>query len=314
MTQKTVLKSLLCQKNYILLNKILIKSLGLYETIILGEFIDCFCYYSTNNLLVEDKYFFYTYDKIKDNLSIGEKPAKKALDNLISKGVLSDKSMGLPKKRYFTINDKEIISIISASFDDDEDFTEAPVGRLLNPLLGSPTINRVTNNRITNKEIYKEKFSGSSVETKTDTSLFAEPPTNDFKQKQTKTGKDKTIVSEKIDINTIKDGDYESLVRYFGQNRINKQGKNYPNYTERGIEWTAKKLKALTYGYWEYAIDSVFFSLTQNYQGIFNGDGLFFKGDPDEYKVKEQLRKLKSPEINPEGSFSFCKEYTFKNE
>lgn len=106
-----MLKLLLNQKNYIFLNKILIKNIGLYETIILGEFIDYYDYYDKNQLLKNDC-FFYTYDKIRNELGIKEDTAKKAITHLEQLEIITSKKMGLPAKKYFKINNDVLENLI----------------------------------------------------------------------------------------------------------------------------------------------------------------------------------------------------------
>lgn len=106
------LKTLLNQRNYFFLNKILIRIIGLLETVILGEFIDCYDYYDKHNQL-QDGYFFYTYNSLYEHLNIKEDTARKAIKHMEELGIIQIKKMGIPCKSYYKIEDDIIEKIIN---------------------------------------------------------------------------------------------------------------------------------------------------------------------------------------------------------
>lgn len=139
-----MLKQLLNQNNYLFLNKILIKSIGLEETIILGEFIDCYDYYEKNNLLKDD-YFFYTYSKIREELNIKEDTARKAIRHLQDLKIIDIKKMGIPCKTYYKINDEQIKFLIDKQEEEKKNIKFKEKGATITNTI-------ITNTIITNKE------------------------------------------------------------------------------------------------------------------------------------------------------------------
>jgi DNA-binding transcriptional regulator GbsR (MarR family) len=101
------MKNLLSQDGFIMLNKTLITKVGLHEAIIIGSFFSQQKYHG--------EWFYFTYEEIEKQTTLGKSSAAKAIDNLIKLGILMDKREGLPRRRYFTILNDKVSEIFDSS-------------------------------------------------------------------------------------------------------------------------------------------------------------------------------------------------------
>lgn len=106
---------LLASRNYIVVNKELIKIIGLEETIILGELASEYSYYLDRDEL-EDGYFYSTIENIENNTGINEYKQRKAINSLKSNDILDIKIKGIPAKRYIKINEEQVVNILNSKF------------------------------------------------------------------------------------------------------------------------------------------------------------------------------------------------------
>lgn len=107
-----ILASLLSSSKYIIVNKDLIKMLGLNEAIILGELCSEYTYWESTNQLEDDGYFYSTRENIENNTGINAHFQRIAMKNLEEKGILKSKKMGIPCKKYYTINEDAVIEFL----------------------------------------------------------------------------------------------------------------------------------------------------------------------------------------------------------
>ncbi|KAA8673382.1 hypothetical protein [Clostridium sp. HV4-5-A1G] len=95
--------SLIRSNGSIVINKNLCHAIGLNETIIYSELLSRYNYFNERNKLDEDGFFFSTVNDLQRATCIGEKPQKKAINNLNKFGLIEYKIKGMPPKRYFKI-------------------------------------------------------------------------------------------------------------------------------------------------------------------------------------------------------------------
>jgi len=95
----------IAQDGFIMLNKSIIKKIGLHESIILGAFA------SKQNY--NDGWFYFTYEEIEEITTLSKHQASKAIDNLINFDILIDKREGVPCRRYFMLQVEELINCLS---------------------------------------------------------------------------------------------------------------------------------------------------------------------------------------------------------
>ena len=105
--------NLLANDNYIIVNRSLIKQLGLKETIILGELASEYNYYKKNDLLDEDGYFYSTIENIQENTTLSAYEQKKCLDNLNERNMVNVIIKGIPAKRHIKINSEQLLNLFA---------------------------------------------------------------------------------------------------------------------------------------------------------------------------------------------------------
>lgn len=110
-----ILSSLLSSSKYIIVNKDLIKILGLHEAVILGELCSEYSYWESTKQLVQGEYFYSTRENIEKNTGINAHFQRAAIKNLEEKDILISKRMGIPCKTYYKINEIKVIEYLKKS-------------------------------------------------------------------------------------------------------------------------------------------------------------------------------------------------------
>ena len=100
--------SILSSSNYIVVNKDLIKSLGLESAVIFGVLASEADYWQKENRL-DDGFFFCTVEKIRAITSLSEHVQRQAIVKLQKMKLIDVKYKGLPKTRYFKINEGQVL-------------------------------------------------------------------------------------------------------------------------------------------------------------------------------------------------------------
>lgn len=104
--------NLIANNNYIVVNKTLIQKLGLYEAVILGELASEYVYWQTNNKL-ENGFFFSTVENIEANTGINGYYQRQAIKKLTELGIVETKKVGLPAKRFISINEQQLMQLLN---------------------------------------------------------------------------------------------------------------------------------------------------------------------------------------------------------
>ena len=157
-----ILGSLLSSSNYIIVNKDIIKILGLNEAIILGELCSEYNYWESTNRLEKDDYFYSTRENIEKNTGINAHFQKITFKNLEEKGIIHSKKMGIPCKKYYKIDEDMLIKYLKMA--------KLPVGNEMTDKkeIPSPTTTSadnlqdedemsINNNNINNKKINNDE-------------------------------------------------------------------------------------------------------------------------------------------------------------
>ena len=105
--------NLIANDNYIIVNRSLIKELGLKESIILGELASEFNYYEKTEQLDEEGYFYSTIENIEENTGLSRSQQKTALDNLKRFNLLDVVVKGIPAKRYIKLNSFQLLNLFA---------------------------------------------------------------------------------------------------------------------------------------------------------------------------------------------------------
>ena len=107
----SILMSILSNDSYIILNKNIMKKIGLYESILLGELCSEYVYWHKENKL-QDGYFYSTRENIEEETTLSSHQQRKALKTLINLGFVEVIAKDMPKKVYYKINEKRIYKFL----------------------------------------------------------------------------------------------------------------------------------------------------------------------------------------------------------
>ena len=148
---------------YIIVNKEIARCLGLEEAVMLGELAYKYKYWNDKNLLDEEGFFFATAEDIEHQTSLSAYKQRTAFKNLESKGIIETKFKGVPPKKYFKINVKNLESYLSNSLT----VNSKKIKELT--LKNFDTNNNINNNNITNNTLYNNASKDAVVETSSTT-------------------------------------------------------------------------------------------------------------------------------------------------
>jgi hypothetical protein len=102
---KSALYDLLRSDGSIVINKNLMRTIGVHEAIIYCELLSRNNYFETREDLTEDGYFFNTIEDLELGTCLSEYQQRRAIKKLCEFGLIETKTKGLPAKRYFKIVD-----------------------------------------------------------------------------------------------------------------------------------------------------------------------------------------------------------------
>jgi uncharacterized phage protein (TIGR02220 family) len=175
------LLKLLGSSSFLMANKEIVKATDLECAVLLSDLAGAYDYWKEKNLL-QDGYFFRTQSEIEQNTTLSAKVQLRCLKVLISKGILKTKLKGAPPVKYFLIDEKAILAIISQTVEIDlykreilnstnsiiqdvqnGDFKLAEM-EILNSTKGRTINNRVNNNKEIIIDNNKEKIDFSFSE------------------------------------------------------------------------------------------------------------------------------------------------------
>lgn len=95
---------LIANGNFIIINRDLIKEIGLDETVLLGELCSEQYYWERNNKLGKDGFYYSTVDNIEKNTGYKKKKQLTLLNKLKALNLVEVKYHDMPKKRYIKVN------------------------------------------------------------------------------------------------------------------------------------------------------------------------------------------------------------------
>ena len=106
------MKHLLSSSAFLIVNKNLVKQIGLKPTIILADLISKEQYFETNHLLV-DGWFFNTEKNIQDDTTLSPHQQRKALQHLKELQIIETKRKGIPAKMHYKINTEVLVKFLN---------------------------------------------------------------------------------------------------------------------------------------------------------------------------------------------------------
>lgn len=119
---KNLISNVLGINSFVILNKAVIKALGMHEAVALGFLIDKWAYFQHAD-------FYYTIQDLSNDTDLSERECRNIMRKLVDKGILIKRAFeGIPPKQYYNINQNAIIDIL-----------KNPMPTLENPTLENPT-------------------------------------------------------------------------------------------------------------------------------------------------------------------------------
>ena len=119
---KNLISNVLGINSFVILNKAVIKALGMHEAVALGFLIDKWAYFQHAD-------FYYTIQDLSNDTDLSERECRNIMRKLMDKGILIKRAFeGIPPKQYYNINQNAIIDIL-----------KNPMPKKENPTLGNPT-------------------------------------------------------------------------------------------------------------------------------------------------------------------------------
>lgn len=115
-----MLIDLLSNTGYIIVNKEIIKKIGLHEAILLGELCSEYIYWKKKDETVNE-FFYSTRENIEENTGLLAYQQRTAISNLVKKDIIVMKSEGMPLKTWYFINENKLQELL---FDNIEEDTE----------------------------------------------------------------------------------------------------------------------------------------------------------------------------------------------
>ena len=106
------LTKLLSSSAYFVLNKELIKKIGIEPTLLLSDLISKEEYFIERNMLV-DGYFFNTLENLTTDTTMSPHKLRNAFEILIKKGFIKTKLSGIPAKRHIKIFHDKLLNYLT---------------------------------------------------------------------------------------------------------------------------------------------------------------------------------------------------------
>jgi|SRR5699024_5604904 len=100
-------KNLIRSSNYWVLNKTLVKRLGIETAFLLTNLIE-----AEHMMKTKDGWFFQTIEKLEKVSTLSRYKQEKCIEKLREEGLIDVEVKGLPAKRYFRINDQRLAEFI----------------------------------------------------------------------------------------------------------------------------------------------------------------------------------------------------------
>lgn len=97
--------NLLSNSGYIIVNKEIIKKIGLHEAVVLGELCSEYTYWEREKKL-DDNFFYSTRENIENETGLSPYQQRIAIDKLVKIGILICKKYGMPQKVWYSFDEK----------------------------------------------------------------------------------------------------------------------------------------------------------------------------------------------------------------
>lgn len=107
----SILMSILSNDGYIILNKYVMKALGLHEAILLGELCSEYIYWYKGEKL-QDGFFYSTRENIEKETTLSPFQQRQALKKLTEMGLVEILEKDMPKKTYYKVDEEKVYKFL----------------------------------------------------------------------------------------------------------------------------------------------------------------------------------------------------------
>lgn len=150
----SILMSILSNDGYIILNKYVMKALGLHEAILLGELCSEYIYWYKEEKL-QDGFFYSTRENIEKETTLSPFQQRQALKKLTEMGLVEILEKDMPKKTYYKVNEEKVYKFL---LETDLNFTDVKK-------FDDKTSNNLTSSdeKIINQEVKKLEINNNNI-------------------------------------------------------------------------------------------------------------------------------------------------------
>ena len=108
----SILMNLLSNSGYIIVNKEIIKKIGLHEAIIIGELCSEYTYWEKANKL-DNGYFFSTRENIEENTGLSAYQQREAFKRLAQMGIVLERLKGMPQQKWYSLDMEKLYDLLN---------------------------------------------------------------------------------------------------------------------------------------------------------------------------------------------------------
>lgn len=150
----SILMSILSNDGYIILNKYVMKALGLHEAILLGELCSEYIYWYKEEKL-QDGFFYSTRENIEKETTLSPFQQRQALKKITEIGLVEILERDMPKKTYYKVNEEKVYKFL---LETDLNFTDVKK-------FDDKTLNNLTSSdeKITHQEVKKLEINNNNI-------------------------------------------------------------------------------------------------------------------------------------------------------
>lgn len=150
----SILMSILSNDGYIILNKYVMKALGLHEAILLGELCSEYIYWYKEEKL-QDGFFYSTRENIEKETTLSPFQQRQALKKLTEIGLVEILERDMPKKTYYKVNEEKVYKFLLET-----DLNSTDVKKF-----DDKTLNNLTSSdeKITHQEVKKLEINNNNI-------------------------------------------------------------------------------------------------------------------------------------------------------
>lgn len=112
----SILMNLLSNSGYIIVNKEIIKKIGLHEAIILGELCSEYTYWEKAKKL-DNGFFFSTRENIEQNTGLSAYQQREPFRRLVEIGVILEMYKGMPQQKWYSLDMEKLYAILNGTID-----------------------------------------------------------------------------------------------------------------------------------------------------------------------------------------------------